>query len=176
MTVRTLISIVLMLAWLATAGVVAADCEPAGPIEQVLPAARVAFVGTVVATEGPVATFEVTEVWAGEVGTSVEVRGLSDDVAGPDAGFGAGFTEDDRQWTEGATYLVVPFIDGGVLRDHICTATTEWSPELDELRPTEARTLTPAEAAPAGVPMPVLLIGAMLVAVAGAAVLAFRRR
>ena len=176
MTVRTLISIVLMLAWLATAAVVAADCEPAGPLDQVLPAAQVAFVGTVVATQGPVASFAVREVWAGEIGASVEVRGLSDDVAGPDAGFGAGFTEDDRQWTEGATYLVVPFIDGDVLRDHICTATTEWSPELDDLRPADARTLAPAEGAPAGVPMPVLLIGAMLVVVAGASVLAFRRR
>ena len=163
-------------AWLLAPSSVLADCEPAGPIEQVLPTAPVAFVGTVVATEGPVATFAVTEVWAGEVGASIEVRGLSDDMGGPDAGFGAGFSEDDRHWTEGVTYLVVPFVDGAVLRDHICTATTEWRPDLEDVRPADARALTPTDDAPAGIPLPVVLVAAMVVAIAGASVLAFRRR
>jgi hypothetical protein len=163
-------------AWLLAPSSALADCEPAGPIEQVLAAAPVAFVGTVVATEGPVATFAVTEVWAGEIGESIEVRGVSDEVGGPDAGSGAGFAEDDRHWTEGATYLVVPFVDGAVLRDHICTATTEWRADLEEVRPADARTVTATDEAPTGVPLPVVLVAAMLVAIAGASFLAFRRR
>ena len=111
------------------AGTVSADCELAGPLDDVLPAAPIAFVGTVVEVAAPVAFFEVREVWAGEVGHTVEVHGLTSGVQ---------FSEDDRQWEAGATYLVLPYSDGGVLRDSICTATTEWTDDLAALRPADA--------------------------------------
>ena len=157
------------------AGPVAADCQPTGPIQEALPTAPIAFVGTAASVEGPVATFAVLEVWAGEVPDTVEVRGLADDV-GVDVGFGAGFSEDDRQWAEGETYLVVPFLDGAILRDSICTATTEWSAELEPLRPANARIASAEEAGGAGVPTELILVGAVVLVVAGASAVAFRRR
>ena len=151
-----------------------ADCQPAGPIEQALAAAPVAFVGTVTAVDGPSARFAVAEVWAGSVGADVEVRGLGD--GGPDTGFGAGFSEDDRHWVDGATYLVVPMIDGAILRDHLCTATTEWGPDLEQLRPADARILA-GEPEPAQAPPVAILAMMAAVAVIGVgALLAFRRR
>jgi len=155
---------------------VAADCQPAESIERVLPKADVAFVGTVTALEGPVATFAVREVWAGDVADTVIVRGLTDDLGGVDAGFGAGFSEDDRQWTAGGTYLVVPWVDGAVLRDNICTATTEWSADLESLRPSDARIHAGQDAGAIAIPSALILAGAVLLLVAGVSVLAFRRR
>lgn len=175
MLIRTLVFSALLLAWLAFAAPAHADCERPGPIDAMLPEAPVAFVGTVVALEGPVATFAVEEVWAGEVGDSVEVRGLFDELGGPNAGMGAGVSEDDRHWTLGTRYLVLPWVADGVLRDHICTATTEWTSELGSLRPADARVLA-AEEAPATVPTPILIAGIGVLLVAAASVLAFRRR
>jgi hypothetical protein len=162
-------------AWLVCAAPVAADCQPAGPIEEALPAAPVAFVGVVTALDGPVATLAVREVWAGEVPDEVQVRGLADDVGGVDAGFGAGFSEDDRQWMAGGTYLVVPWVDGKVLRDSICTATTEWRSDLEALRPASARIVEgdPTNAVP--VPPAVLAAAAVLLVIGVVSVLAFRR-
>ena len=151
-----------------------ADCQPAGPIEQALAGAPVAFVGTVTAVDGPAARFAVAEVWAGSVSASVEVRGLGD--GGPDTGFGAGISEDDRHWVDGATYLVVPMVDGGILRDHLCTATTEWRPELDALRPADARILAGEPAPSQAPPAALLVIVAAIAVVAAGAFLAFRRR
>jgi hypothetical protein len=174
MPIRILIPSALMLAWLALAVPVLADCEPAGPIDRALSEAQVAFVGTVVAVDGPVATFTVQEVWAGEVDDTVDVRGSFDELGGPNAGFGAGFSEDDRQWTLGITYLVLPWVADGVLRDHICTATTEWTSELASLRPAGVRVATPPEPS-AGVPTPILVLLVTVAVVAAASVLAFRR-
>lgn len=168
--------LLLALAATAFAWPVAADCQSAGPIEEALPVAPIAFVGTVTALNGPIATFAVSEVWAGDVPDVVEVRGLSDDVGGPDAGFGAGFSEDDRQWTPGGTYLVVPFVDGAVMRDNACTATTQWRPELEALRPEDARIVSSTATDGAAPPVEVLLVAGVLVLVAGASTLAFRRR
>jgi hypothetical protein len=165
---RTLVAAAATLLWLTAAGPAAADCEPAGPIEEALPAAPVAFVGTVAALDGPIATFAVSEVWAGEVADVVTVRGLSDAAA-------AGFTEDDRQWSHGELYLVVPWVDGGALRDSICTATTKWRPELEDLRPADARIVSIQGTGDAA-PSVALILVATAVVIAGASVLAFRRR
>ena len=172
---RRILPLGISVIWLVAAAPVAADCQPAGPIQEALPTAPIAFVGTAAAVEGPVATFAVREVWAGEVPDRVEVQGLADE-AGVDAGFGAGFSEDDRQWTQGETYLVVPFLDGAVLRDSICTSTTEWGPELEALRPADARIVAAEEAGGAAVPAELILVGAVVLVVAGASVVAFRRR
>jgi len=173
MPIRRLLIVTVAITWLGLAPPAAADCEPAGPVADALRTASVAFVGTVVAVEGPAARFAVAEVWAGEVGAEVEVRGVSDDV-GVDSGFGAGFTEDDRHWTDGATYLVVPWVDGAVLRDSICTATTEWSDDLAALRPADARILEGQGTVEQ--PTWLLLIVIASAVLAAGSVLAFRRR
>ena len=162
-------------AWLLAPSSALADCEPAGPVDQALSEAEVAFVGTVLAVDGPVATFTVHEVWTGEVGDTVEVRGSFDELGAPDAGSGAGFSEDDRRWNLGTTYLVVPWVAEGVLRDHICTATTEWTSELGSLRPAGVRVATPPEPS-AGIPSPILILLVTVGFVAVASLLAFRRR
>jgi hypothetical protein len=171
---RTLIATATLLALLVPASRAAADCQMAGPIEEVLPTAPVAFVGTAAEVEGPIARFVVAEVWAGAIGATVEVRGLGD-PGGPDTGFGAGFSEDDRHWVEGTTYLVLPVVDGDVLRDHLCTATTEWRAELEALRPEGAGVVEPP-AADATPPTAILLLAAAVAVVVIGAVVAFRRR
>jgi hypothetical protein len=147
-----------------------ADCQMAGPIEEELAAAEVVFVGTATEVIRSMARFEVHEVWAGPVGESVEVHGLTSGVE---------FSEDDRHWEAGTRYLVVPFVEGGVLRDSICSATVEWTDELGGLRPADAVMVGSGGAAEAeswSVPMSLVAVIAGAAAVAALSVLAFRRR
>lgn len=153
-----------------SAAPVSADCQMAGPIDEELAAAEVAFVGTATEVIRSMARFEVHEVWAGPVGESVEVHGLTSGVE---------FSEDDRHWEAGTRYLVVPFVEGGVLRDSICSATVEWSDELDGLRPADAVIVGSegaAEAESGGVPIALIAVIAVAAVVTGISVLAFRRR
>jgi hypothetical protein len=171
MNLRHALPLVLALALVAIAGPVAADCQPAGPPAEVLPTAEVAFVGEVVDTDGPRARFAVSEVWAGQVADVVEVRGITDDLGANVIG------EDDRQWTIGDRYLVIPFVDGDVLREHMCTSTVAWQPELEELRPGNAEVPSSrADLGSAPIPMALMAVLVVGVAVAGVSVLAFRRR
>ncbi len=163
-------------AWLVAAAPVAADCDPAAPLEEVLPKADVAFVGTVTASEGPVATFAVREVWAGNVADTVAVRGFFEVLGGRGAAGEAPVGEDDRLWEAGETYLVVPWVDGAVLRDSICTATTAWSADLEPLRPADARILVAEEPEGVSVPPALIVLGVVGVLIVGASALAFRRR
>lgn len=158
--------------WLLLPAAGRADCDPAGPLARTLPKADVAFVGSVTVTDGSVAQFAVAEVWAGDVPGVVEVRGLTDRLPGQRGPI----VEDDRLWIVGETYLVVPILDRGVLRDSICTATTEWNADLEPLRPADARILTTPDEAAISVPPALILAGAVVVLIAGASVLAFRRR
>ena len=148
----------------------AADCQMAGPIEDELAAAEVAFVGTATEVIGSMARFEVHEVWAGSVGNAVEVHGLTSGVE---------FSEDDRHWQPGTRYLVVPYVEGQVLRDSICSATVEWDDELGDLRPPDAIIAgSEAGAEPEGGAVPLALIAVLgaVIGVAGVSLLAFRRR
>ena len=146
---------------------VAADCDPAGPVEEALVDAPVAFVGTAVEVVRSMARFEVHEVWAGAAATGVEVHGLTSGVE---------FGEDDRRWEAGTRYLVIPYVEGQVLRDSICTATTEWAPALERLRPDDARIVVAEEAGSPVAPPAVALAALIIVVVAGASAIAFRRR
>jgi hypothetical protein len=145
---------------------VTADCDPV-QFEEGLAAAPVAFVGAVTALDGAVATFKVVDIWAGDVAEQVDVRGLTDH---PDGMIG----EDDRQWQASNTYLVVPIVDGDVLRDSICTATSEWTPELEQFRPADARIVAGDGSEPA--PIGLIGVGVVILAVAGASAFAFRRQ
>lgn len=166
MRVRSSIVLGALLATLVLAGPVAADCDPAGPPAEVLPTAPVAFVGTATEVVGSMAVFEVHEVWAGPVAGTIEVHGL---------GSGVERVEDDRTWEAGTTYLVIPWVEGGVLRDSICTATVAWTDDLADLRPSDAVVV---EGAPSegGVPTALLVALGLVVLIGGASVLAFRRR
>ena len=167
---RSLIALGVLLAIITFASPVAADCQMAGPIEDELAATEVAFVGTVTEVIGSMARFEVHEVWVGPVGNRVEVHGLTSGVE---------FSEDDRHWEAGTRYLVVPYVEGQVLRDSICSATIEWADELGDLRPPDATIVGSEETAePEDRQVPLALIAVLgaVISVAGVSLLAFRRR
>ena len=176
---RSVLVAALAMAWLVAPVRAAADCEPVGPVAEVLADAEIAFVGTVTEMRGPVAIFAVHEVWAGDVRDVVEVRGLGDEGRGPALELVEGPSEDDRTWKPGVSYLVVPMIlplaEDAVLRDHICSATTEWTDELARLRPEDARLViheTETNGPPLAFVLPCLVASAIL----GLSWLAFRRR
>jgi hypothetical protein len=165
MHTRRLLPVALALPWLLlVAPPAGADCQMAGSVAEELARVRVAFVGTVTEVNGSTASFDVAEVWKGDVGAVAEVGGAFDDGS---------FGEDDRGWNVGATYLVLPYVEGGSLRDTICSATTEWTDELAALRP--AGVETPAEPAPSGPSLLLLGIGLVVVLFAGISWMAFRR-
>ena len=166
-SIRRVLVFVAALPWVMGAGPVRADCQPAGPIEEALAAAPIAFVGTATEVIGSMARFEVHEVWAGAVANGVEVHGLTSGVE---------FSEDDRRWEAGTRYLVVPIIEGQVLRDSICTATTEWGAELEALRPATARLVEGEPAPEVSFPPALILVGAVVLLLGGISLLAFRRR
>lgn len=167
MRYQILPAIGLAVASVAFPAVARADCQPASSIEEALAAAEIAFVGTVVAAAdaAPRAAFSVEEVWVGQLAATVDVRGMGDD----------GFMEDDRQWTLGVRYLVIPYVEARVLRDNICSATVEWREELAALRPPNAHP-------PGGpdvitdVPFQLLVVGGAAVLIAAVSIVAFRYR
>lgn len=165
MLTRRLLPVALALPWLLLAAPAGADCQMAGSVAEELARVRVAFVGTVTQVNGSTATFDVSEVWKGDVGEVAEVGGAFDDGS---------FGEDDRGWNVGVTYLVLPYVDGGSLRDTICSATTEWTDDLAALRPAGAETRV-AEPAPSGPSMLLLAIGLVVILFAGTSWIAFRR-
>ena len=169
-----------VLVLLASASPAAADCQMAGPIEAEIRIAPVAFVGRVTSTEGATARFAVAEVWAGNVADTVEVRGVSDIGGGraePEVGEPFPIGEDDRLWTVGSTYLVLPTIEDDVLRDSICSATTEWVPELAALRPADARIIgAEGEDGGGGLPVPAIVVLGSLAVIGVLSVVAFRAR
>jgi hypothetical protein len=162
-----LVALLGLLGVLVGAAPVAADCQLGGPIEEELPAAPLVFVGTATEVIGSMARFEVHEVWAGTVANGVEVHGLTSGVE---------FSEDDRRWETGARYLVVPFIEGQVLRDSICSPTTEWREELEALRPATARLVEGEPVDGIAFPPALILVGAVVLVLGGISLLAFRRR
>jgi hypothetical protein len=163
MRTRTTLPIAALL-WLGVGtSPVAADCDLAS-FEETLTTAPVAFVGTVTALDGPVATFKVLEVWRGDVDETVQVRGSLDQAGA--------FAEDDRQWQAATTYLVFPIVDGAVLRDTICTATNEWTPEFAQFRPADARLLDGGDTGP---PVLAIGLGVLIGAIVVVSALLFRR-
>ena len=167
MRYQILLAVGIALANLAFPAAVRADCQPASSVAEALAATEIAFVGTVfAAVEGePGAAFIVDEVWVGDLPETIGVRGMGD----------AGFMEDDRHWAIGVRYLVIPYVDGGVLRDHICTATTEWREELADLRPEDARAPGESPSPPGeGIPIEVLGVLAALGVLGIVGLIAFR--
>lgn len=122
---------------MALPGPASASCAEPPPLRSALEDAPVAFVGTVVDTtnDDRWATVEVSEVWAGEAGDVVEVRGGPEDPPGPMNVA----SSNDRAFREGETYLFLPRGgEGGVFQDDACSSTTGYTDEIADLRPAAA--------------------------------------
>jgi hypothetical protein len=138
------------------------------PIEQAMQNADSVFVGTVtgLANGDRWATVAVDDVWKGpDLAPVVEVSG------GPGPGTASSI---DRSFTARARYLFVVSIADGALSDNACSSTTEWQPDLANLRPATAHPpVAPApepDAAAPFDPASLLLPGALIV---GAGVVVF---
>ena len=161
--IRLPLFVLVAMAWLALTAPVAADCDMARSVDDALADGSVVFVGEVTDLVGSRATFAVREVWSGEVGPTITVHGFSDEGQ---------FVEDDRTWTARATYLVMPFLDRGVLRDNICTPSQNWDAHLQDLRPANARVMAEEESDQS----PLVAVGMVVAALGVISLLAFRRR
>jgi hypothetical protein len=164
----------LALAAILAPGRVAASCADFPPLEQHLARAGVVFVGTVVAVadEKRTATVAVEEIWRGPaLPAEVPVHGTFE----PDA-----FTSVDRTFEAGTRYLFAPALADGRLQDDSCTATRPWTDELADLRPVTVATPEPiptGDANERGRTIPVaLIVGVILLGVAGTSLIAFRAR
>ena len=111
-----------------------ADCMMPPPVEQAAQTAEMVFVGTVAETSNhnSWASVVVEEVWRGpDQPAAVIVKG------GP-AGNMA--TSVDRFFEVGVKYLFFPYAgEAGDLADNSCTNTVQWSADLAQLRPADAR-------------------------------------
>jgi hypothetical protein len=164
-------AILATLAALSLPGMAHADCDPALSTEDALIGTRVAFVGTVTATEEGAswARFRVEEVWRGTLPELVEVQGM---------GRRNEVMEDDRVWRAQVRYLVVPYQDDGVLHDTICSGTVEWNADLAALRPADAHpptdSIQPLDPSDPVSALPLLAVGLAIVVLVVAGALAFR--
>lgn len=133
---------------LLTAGPAHASCAEPIPIDQSLAEAETVFVGTVTGLDfaGRVATFEVQEVWKGDVEAQVVVNGgpaLAELRAARAQGQDVA-TSVDRTYEFGVQYLVVSHgSDGSALADNSCSNTQPYTDELDQYRPASAHVPEP---------------------------------
>ena len=159
-----LLPIAALFAILATPGAVLADCMAPPPIEEAVAQNEVVFVGTVVAVQdqGRRATVEIDEVWRGpDLPVTTVVLG----------GQGDGFTSVDRTYEVGMTYVFFPSVDpeSRALLDNLCTNTTPWQDDFEQVRPADARSpIGEPNGEDAGFDVAGLVpMGALVLAVAG---------
>lgn len=111
-----------------------ADCMMPPPVEQAAQTGEIVFVGTVAETSNhnSWASVQVEEVWRGpDQPAAVIVKG------GPEGNMA---TSVDRFFEVGMKYLFFPYADeAGGLADNSCTNTVQWSADLAQLRPADAR-------------------------------------
>lgn len=122
------------LAFVLTPSAVLADCMMPPPVQEAAQSADIVFVGTVSETSNrnSWANVAVEEIWRGpDLPAQVIVKG------GPD---GNAATSVDRSYAVGVKYLFFPYAgEDGALADNSCTNTVEWSADLAQLRPADAR-------------------------------------
>jgi hypothetical protein len=123
----------------ATTAPVFASCAVQLPLSESLAASSIVFTGTVVAVSNQrIATVLVDEVWkGGPLPARVEVRG------GP--GDPGSITSVDRSFQQGDKYLFVPINSAPPFEDNACTATREYSPELESSRPLDSSAAGPVD-------------------------------
>ncbi len=125
------------------AGVAHASCLELPAVPVAIADAQTVFVGTVTSAEylDRVATFQVEEVWKGDVGSTVVVNG-GPSIKELEAGKAVGqdiVTSVDRSFVVGSRYLVVSHgSEDGVLLDNQCSVTQVYNADLDEHRPDTA--------------------------------------
>jgi len=135
-----------------------ASCTEPPPLPVAIADAETVFVGTVVDLDfdGRLATFDVIEVWKGELGENAIVNGgpgLQELTEARGRGEGV-FSSVDRSFDNGATYLVLSHgSSGAILFDNDCSSTQTFTAELEALRPATVQaptgTVTPAAEPPA---------------------------
>lgn len=132
---RLLATTGLLAALLAIPAPALADCAVPPPLEVSLKTADLVFVGTVsgIEADGHSATFEVEEIWRGDVPATVQVAG-GENPAQP--------AEDDRTFELGTKYVVIPSLRDGRLVDSLCSGTTPWDDSYAAIRPVDARPAT----------------------------------
>lgn len=122
------------LAFVLPPSTVLADCMMPPPVEEAAQKAEILFVGTVTETRNhnSWASVVVEEVWRGpDQPAAVTVKG------GPEGNMA---TSVDRFFEVGVKYLFFPYADEtGGLADNSCTNTVQWSADLAQLRPADAR-------------------------------------
>ena len=106
--------------------------ENAPPLAVQLADQPLVFVGVAVEAPegGKVGLFEVDEVWYGDLGAKIEVRG---------AARGDSATSIDRYFEAEQKYLVVPQLAGDGYIDNSCSLTRIFDEEADQARPVDAR-------------------------------------
>lgn len=155
----------------------AASCLSAESVAASVANAEVVFVGTVLSTANRdrVAQVRVEEVWKGRIlSDQVEVHGT------PFAPQDNAATSVDRTFRPGVRYLFVPRGESAspaasgvpVFEDGLCTATQEYHPNLDGLRPASDHPAAPGRvhgegsASGRGARVPVLPVAVAMAAVA----------
>ena len=122
------------LAFVLPPSAVLADCMMPPPVEEAAQTAEMVFVGTVAETSNrnSWASVVVEEVWRGpDQPAAVIVKG------GPEGNMA---TSVDRFFEVGVKYLFFPYAgEAGDLADNSCTNTVQWSADLAQLRPADAR-------------------------------------
>lgn len=135
-TLRVLrvLAAVAALAYVLPPSAVLASCMMPPPVEEAAQNAEIVFVGTVAETSNhnSWASVVVDEVWRGpDQPATVVVKG------GPEGNMA---TSVDRSFEVGVKYLFFPYADEtGGLADNSCTNTVQWSADLAQLRPADAR-------------------------------------
>jgi hypothetical protein len=145
---RRIFVLSLLIVLVALSRPAAASCLPAPPVQGRLAESPLVFVGTVLSTTNRdrIAQVRVEEVWKGpDLPGEVDVRGT------PVGQEENAVSSVDRTFRVGHRYLFVPGhgVDlsprpngRAVVDDSLCTATGEYRPEFDRLRPTSVTTPT----------------------------------
>lgn len=151
-----------------------ASCAEFPPLDEHLEKAGVVFVGTIAGLEDDnrTALVDIEEVWrGGPLPARVTVHGATE----PDDP--TMMTSVDRMYVNAASYLFAVTVDErGRLRDDACTATREWSDDLDTVRPATVTRPEPTGDEAGGLPASVIGIAIVLLAIGAASVFAFRAR
>ncbi len=126
----------------------AASCAEAVPLGRAISDAPIVFVGSVthLQFDDRMATFQVDEIWKGEIGASVLVSGgpRPTELVGPTRAGQSIITSADRTYELGRQYLVISYgSEDGVLLDNACSATQLFEPALMEHRPVAITHPTP---------------------------------
>lgn len=150
--VASIFLVVLASASLSTGAALASCAEPP-TLEEALGSAETVFVGTVtgVRFDGRVATFEVEDIWKGDLDATAVVNG-GPSLAELEASAAKGEsvrTSADRSYEPGRRYLVLSHrSEAGVLADNACSSTRVYTADLAGLRPESA--YAPVPQPPAG--------------------------